>query len=74
MKEVETCAEHCAHPDCVFRRVIGNDIPICFYAVIMQESRKCKISECDKYKTGIKLAKSKMEYIEWETYYGDDYI
>lgn len=74
MKEVETVAKHCAHEDCIYRRHIGGGaVPICFYAVIMNETRKAKISECDKYRTGTKTPHSNDEYIEWEMYY-DDYI
>lgn len=56
MQEVETVAEHCKHEDCIYRSYIdGGATPICFYAVIKCESRKCKISECDKYKKGEKI-------------------
>ena len=74
MKEIETCADNPKCHDCIYRRTIGSDVPICFYAVLMQECRGCKISECDKYKTGTKQARSKIEYMEWEMYYDDDYI
>lgn len=74
MKEIQTCQEHCKHEDCIYRRTLGHDTPICFYAVIMRESRGCKISECDKYRRGTKKVKSTYEYIEWDIYYDDDYF
>lgn len=56
MQEVETVAEHCKHEDCIYRSYIdGGATPICFYAVVACESRKCKISECDKFKKGEKI-------------------
>ena len=73
-KKIETCLEHCKYEDCIYKRVIGGGIPVCFYAVVMNESRKCKISECDKYRTGKKRVRSREEYIEWELYYDDVYI
>lgn len=69
MKQVETVAEHCKHEDCIYRRLISNDVPICFYAVIMCELRRCKISECDKYKRGIKRPRTKADYIDWDIDY-----
>lgn len=49
---VETVAELCPL-DCIYRSK-ASGTPICYYAVIAGESRKCKISECDKYKGGHK--------------------
>ena len=74
MKEIQTVAEHCKHDDCIYRRIIGTYMPVCYYAVVMGECRKCKISECDKYRSGTKKAEMKIEDIEWETIYDDDYI
>lgn len=56
MQEVETVAEHCKHEDCVYRSYIdGGQTPICFYAVLAEQSRGCKISECDKFQIGEKI-------------------
>ncbi len=75
MKEIETCEQYCKHEDCVYRRLVGVGTPICFYAAIMRESRKCKISECNKYRTGTKKARTTVEqYIEWNIEYDDDYF
>lgn len=76
--EVETVVEHCKHEDCIYRSFIcGGAIPICFYAVIEGKSRKCKISECDKYKAGEKIQpRLNTEYmILWEIeLFSDDNI
>ena len=54
--EVETVARHCRHTDCVYRQSIdGGSTPICGYILVENESRKCKISECDKYRQGEKV-------------------
>ena len=61
---IETVAEHCKHPDCSYRKVIqtGAWIPMCDYIGATGESRKCKISECDKYTT----EKVHFPYDEWD--------
>ncbi len=74
MKEIETCERNCKFEDCIYRRYIETGIPICFYAAIMKESRKCSISNCDKYRTGKKKAKTYHDYIDWEINYDDDYF
>ncbi len=72
-EEIETVKECCTHTDCIYRTHIdGGNTPICYYAVIENQSRNCKISECDKYKGG-KAVKPKMgeEYLlfwEYEIY------
>lgn len=64
---IETVLEHCKHPECIYRSFIdGGNTPICFYAVLAGEPRKCKISECDKYKDGRKIRpRMKDRYIIW---------
>lgn len=65
----ETVKNHCKHEDCIYRSYIdGGSTPICFYAVVAGESRKCRISECDKYVGGkrIKPYMTKDDFIEWE--------
>ena len=53
---VETVAQHCKHPECIYRSQIdGGSTPICFYAVLAGEPRGCRISECDKYVAGEKI-------------------
>ena len=66
-EEIELCSTHCKHPDCVYRSAIdGNNTPICFYAVLAGEPRRCKISECDKYKDGRKVRpRMKEDYVIW---------
>lgn len=69
MQEIETVKEHCRHYDCIYRSYIdGGATPICFYAVLAKESRKCKISECDKYQYGKKIKPHLTEeyIIMWE--------
>lgn len=67
VEEVELCSTHCKHPECIYRSQIeGGNTPICFYAVLAGEPRRCKISECDKYKDGRKIRpKMRERYIIW---------
>ena len=67
---VETVAQHCKHIECIYRSQIdGGSTPICFYAVLAGEPRRCKISECDKYKDGRKVRpRMKEDYILWWEY------
>ena len=72
---VETVARDCKHFDCMYRSSIsGGQTPICYYSVMTGECRRCKISECDKYKPGRAIKpKMKEEYwIEWIYGYGED--
>lgn len=64
---IELVSTHCKHPECIYRSQIdGGQTPICFYAAMAGEPRKCKISECDKYKDGRKVrARMKERYIIW---------
>ena len=59
----------CKHADCVYRNSIrGEHISFCGYILEEGHSRGCKISECDKYKSG-KKTRARMHpmiYIEWE--------
>ena len=66
-EDIETVAEFCTHPECIYRSQIeGGNTPICFYAVLAGEPRRCKISECDKYKDGRKIRpKMRERYIIW---------
>ena len=71
----ETVANSCRHPECIYRSQIdGGNTPICFYAVLAGEPRRCKISECDKYKDGRKVRpRMKVDYtIWWECEYDDE--
>lgn len=63
----ETVAEHCTHKDCVYRGRLYNT-PICQYALIEGQCRKCEISKCDKYRQGepIKPRMTEDFMIEWE--------
>lgn len=74
-EEIELCATHCRHEDCIYRGFLyGTFTPFCDYISVMGESRKCKISECDKYKSGKKVQpRINMEYkIWWEREIYDD--
>lgn len=75
IEEVELVSTHCRHPECIYRSQIdGGRIPICFYAAMAGEPRRCKISECDKYKDGRKI-RPRMERdfaIWWECEFYDD--
>lgn len=78
-EELETVRKHCKHEDCIYRSYIdGGATPICFYAVVEGASRKCKISECDKYRGGEKIQpRLNREYIilwEIELYNDGDII
>lgn len=66
-EELETVAQHCKHIECIYRSQIdGGQTPICFYAAMAGEPRRCKISECDKYKDGRKVRpRMKERYIIW---------
>lgn len=70
-EEIELVATHCKHPDCIYRSVMYFDgkTPICVYAMIENEVRGCKISECNKYKKGTKTKARMREdvVIFWET-------
>lgn len=50
-KEVELVVDFCPG-DCVYMSHIDDGTPMCYYAVIAKECRRCKISECDKYRSG----------------------
>lgn len=53
MEREETVMEDCKHPDCSYRRKLGNDYTeYCDYIGSTGHSRGCKISECDKYTSG----------------------
>ena len=67
---VELCSTHCRHPECIYwSQIDGGRIPICFYAAMAGEPRRCKISECDKYKDGRKVRpRMKEDYILWWEY------
>ena len=73
-EEVELCETYCPD-DCYYRSYIdGGHTPICFYAVIEQKSRGCRISECDKYRQGtpIKAVMQRDYAIMWEYDEDDD--
>lgn len=73
-EDVELAKDYCPS-DCYYRSYIdGGNVPICFYAVIEQRSRGCRISECDKYRQGTpKRAVMQRDYmIMWEYDYDDD--
>lgn len=67
IEEIEEVRFHCKHPECIYRSQIdGGSTPICFYAVLAGEPRRCKISECDKYKDGRKVRpRMEKDYILW---------
>ena len=50
---IETVEKDCKHPDCSYRRLLGSWLPYCDYIGATGESRKCQISECDKYTTEV---------------------
>lgn len=61
----ETVSRHCKHKDCVYRSLVG-DTPYCAYILATGQSRKCSISECDKYTTGEKRLISALGPLEVE--------
>lgn len=51
-KEIELVEEHCPE-DCIYRQPVRSlNTEGCFYSVMENKLRGCKISECDKYKRG----------------------
>ena len=48
---METVNKDCKHKDCSYRKVLeyGRWTEYCDYIGATGESRKCRISECDKY-------------------------
>lgn len=68
-EELETVLEHCTHPDCIYRGAIdAGYTPVCLYCLYEYKARGCKISECDKYRSGKKVrAKMKEPFVlYWE--------
>lgn len=52
MEDIELCETYCPK-DCIYMSHIDSgQTPICYYSVLAGECRKCKISECNKYKSG----------------------
>lgn len=74
MADVETVEEHCTHNDCFYRMKLDSCIDFCAYAIIESQSRKCAISECDKYKTGRSNRKVSIDFqtLEYRWYEEDD--
>ena len=54
MKYIETVKKDCKHKDCVYRMLLDTSTPFCNYAVIEHELRGCPISQCTRYKRGIR--------------------
>lgn len=57
VKVIETVNEHCKHEDCIYRLKFdlqGTDF--CNYCVMEHQVRGCPISNCDKYRTGMRWA------------------
>lgn len=60
--------DQCRHPNCIYRSSIDcGRTAICNYSLVTGQSRECKISECDKYKDGIrkKPTMTKEGFIKW---------
>lgn len=73
-EDIELAVDYCPR-DCIYMTYIdGGYTPVCYYAVLMNECRGCKISECDRYKSGKPLKpRMKTEYtIFWEYKIHDD--
>lgn len=72
MKEdIELCVDFCPR-DCIYMSHLDDGTPICYYAVINNECRRCKISECDKYKSG-KPLKPKINNLWYSVYWEYEY-
>lgn len=69
MKEqLELCEDFCP-VDCVYRVLLESYIPACYYAAVERQLRGCKISECDKYRSGKPLKPTMdREYTVWWEY------
>lgn len=65
---IELCETYCPE-DCVYRILLHGIIPACYYAVLEQRVRGCRISECDKYRSG-KPVRARMdnEFVVWWEY------
>ena len=73
-EKVELCETFCP-ADCVYRTLLRGTTPACYYAAYEHKLRGCKISECDKYRSGAPLKPTMgREYtIWWEyDYYDED--
>ena len=67
MQDYETM-EQCVHPNCIYRSTINSGrIEVCTYTLRTGKSRNCKISECDKFKDGLKKKPmiTKEGFIRW---------
>ena len=40
--------------DCVYRAYLSHGVDFCAYSIMAHEARRCRISECDKYRSGIR--------------------
>lgn len=74
MADVETVEEHCIHKDCFYRMKLDSCVDFCAYAIIESQSRKCAISQCDKYRTGRSSRKVSIDFqtLEYRWYEEDD--
>ena len=52
MEVIETVDEHCQHKDCIYRMKFDETTDYCAYCLFEYEVRRCKISECTRYKKG----------------------
>lgn len=68
----QTVNEHCKHKDCIYRLSLNTTTQCCFYAVIEGRARRCKISECDKYRAGTRKANFTKKVFSWELDFDDN--
>ena len=66
---METVEKDCRHKDCIYRSHISpinaSTDECCDYLLHTGKVRGCKISECDKYRTGRKIRKSAGHLYRW---------
>lgn len=72
-EQIEFAKDYCPK-DCVYRVLLDGWIPACYYAAIEHQVRGCKISECNRYRSGqpIKPTMDGEYMIYWEYIYYDE--
>ena len=70
---IELASDYCPD-DCVYRTLLRGYIPACYYAAIEHQVRGCKISECDKYRSGrpLKPTMDREYTVFWEYRFYDE--
>lgn len=54
MEVIEELVDQLCPKDCIYRVPLTPTTDFCAYCLAKYEPRGCKISECDKYRTGVR--------------------